>query len=145
MCTRCGRARPRPHVHFFLPIAHSFLIFSSKNIFWENFFFGKNVLVRVRVWAQKLRCGSMRRTLWKCVGAYENPRSLKVWRMSFCQIAAKFFFFKFKICQTVARHQYDQSISQNFLLSYFDKLFDLKVATALYRSHFRHCELHDLR
>ena len=33
-------------------------------------------------------------------------------RMSFCQIAAKFFFFKFKICQTVARHKYDQSISQ---------------------------------
>ena len=32
--------------------------------------------------------------------------------MSFCQIAAKFFFFKFKICQTVARHKYDQSISQ---------------------------------
>ena len=33
-------------------------------------------------------------------------------RMSFYQIAAKFFFFKFKICQTVARHKYDQSISQ---------------------------------
>ena len=33
-------------------------------------------------------------------------------RMSFCQIAAKFFFFKFKNCQTVARHKYDQSISQ---------------------------------
>ena len=29
-------------------------------------------------------------------------------RMSFCQIAAKFFFFKFKICKTVARHKYDK-------------------------------------
>ena len=40
-------------------------------------------------------------------------RPFKV-RMSFCQIAAKFFFFKFKICRTVARHKYDLSISQNF-------------------------------
>ena len=35
--------------------------------------------------------------------------------MSLCQIAAKFFFFKFKICQTVARHKYDQSISQKII------------------------------
>ena len=36
-------------------------------------------------------------------------------RISFCQIAAKFFFFKFKICQTVARHKYDKSISQKII------------------------------
>jgi hypothetical protein len=40
--------------------------------------------------------------------------------MSFCQIAAKFFFFKFKICQTVARHKYDLSISQKKLLRFAD-------------------------
>ena len=63
-------------------------------------------------------------------------------RMSFCQIAAKFFFFKFKICQTVARHKDDQSISQKFFccLSLTNYLISkLRLATALYRSHVHHC------
>ena len=63
-------------------------------------------------------------------------------RMSFCQIAAKFFFFKFKICQTVARHKYDQSISQkifcclsltNYLISKLQLPYIGVISAIVYR------------
>ena len=70
-------------------------------------------------------------------------------RMSFCQIAAKFFFFKFKICQTVARHKYDQSISQkifyclsltNYLFSKLQMPYIGVISAIVHFSNFRPTE-----